>query len=393
MASVINGTNIVLYKYDSNKQYYFNGSINQGVTVNGFACKELSTTGIVGTSTNFNKTGAGVISSFITDASDPNITEITAGTWIISAYYSIATAFAGAKVQYKLYKYAGTTATLLATSDETTLTSVTKIIYNTNMTVGTIALLNTDRIVIEVNYLGTTTNEITLYTQSTNPGITNTTITVGVPFGAATNCSFEVSVDQKEVTSQSSAWFKEYKNDVATWSINADGFVALENYSYLFLANLQLSRQPILIKFQVNNDNGDGTGTLGYTVFTGLANLSSLSLSAGVEAASTYSVSLQGSGAYTIAGTQVTPTGVVVTGSNVVMFDYTATGGETTVTFAGAIGKTCVTVTRGGIEVRLIANSGVPTDENVSFNASTGVLTFATARALAADEFIRAIFK
>jgi hypothetical protein len=221
----------------------------------------------------------------------------------------------------------------------------------------------------------------------------NATTGLSVPFGAATNCSFEVSVDQKEVTSQSSAWFKEFKNDVASWSINADGFVALSNYSYLFLANLQLSRQPILVKFQVNNDNGDGSGTLGYTVFTGLVNLSSLSLSAGVEAASTYSVSLQGSGAYTISGTQTTPTGVVVTGSNVVMFDYTAAGGEGSVTFSGAIGKVCVSVSRGGVEVRGIATSGVPTGENVTFNSSTGVITFATARSLAADEFIRAIFR
>ena len=221
----------------------------------------------------------------------------------------------------------------------------------------------------------------------------NATTGLSVPFGAATNCSFEVSVDQKEVTSQSSAWFKEFKNDVASWSINADGFVALSDYSYLFLANLQLTRQPILIKFQVDNDNGDGSGTLGYSVFTGLANLSSLSLSAGVEAASTYSVSLQGSGAYTISGTQTTPTGVVVVGGNVVMFDYTAAGGETTVTFSGAIGKVCVSVSRGGVEVRSIATSGTPTGENVTFNASTGVITFATARALAADEFIRAIFK
>ena len=391
MASVINGTNIVLYKYDTNKQYYFNGSINQGVTVNGFACKELSTTAIVGTSTNFNKTGAGVIASFITDVSDPNITEITAGTWTISGYYSIATAFAGAKVQYKLYKYAGSTATLLATSDETTLTSLTKIIYNTNMTVATTALLNTDRIIIEVNYLGTTTNEITLYTQSTNLGTVTTNISVGVPFGAATNCSFEVSVDQKEVTSQSSAWFKEFKNDVASWSINADGFVALSDYSYLFLANLQLTRQPILIKFQVDNDNGDGSGTLGYSIFTGTANLSSLSLSAGVEAASTYSVSLQGSGAYTITGTQVTPAGVVIETSNVIMYQYTATGGETTVTFTAAIGGTCLSVTRGGMEVRSILTSGSPTGDNVVFNATTGVLTFG--RALEADEFVRIIAK
>jgi len=370
MASVINGTNIVLYKYDTNKQYYFNGSINQGVTVNGFACKELSTTQIVASSTDFGKTGAGVIASFITDASDPNITQITAGTWSIAAYYSIATAFAGAKVQYKLYKYAGSTATLITTSEETTLTSLSKTLYTTFMAVPTTALLNTDRIIIEVLYLGTTTNEITLYTQSTNPGITTTNISVGIPFGAATNCSFEVSVDQVEVTSASSAWFKEYKNDVASWTINADGFVALSDYSYLFLANLQLTRQPILIKFQVDNDNGDGSGTLGY---------------------STYSVSLQGSGAYTLTGTQVTPGGVVIETSNVIMYQYTATGGETTVTFTAAIGGTCLSVTRGGMEVRTIQTSGAPTGDNVTFNGTTGVVTFG--RALEADEFVRIIAK
>jgi predicted secreted protein len=215
----------------------------------------------------------------------------------------------------------------------------------------------------------------------------------GIPFGAATNCSFEVSVDQVEVTSASSAWFKEFKNDVATWSINADGFVALSDYSYLFLAQLQLDREPILVKFQIDNDNGDGSDTLGYTVFSGTANLSSLSLSAGVEAASTYSVSLQGTGAYTISGTQVAPGEVVILGSNVVMFDYTASGGQTSITWTGAIGLSCVTVTRGGIEVRSIAASGVPTGENVAFNSSTGTLTFATARPLESDEFVRAIFK
>ena len=213
----------------------------------------------------------------------------------------------------------------------------------------------------------------------------------GIPFGAATNCSFEVSVDQKEVTSQSSAWFKEFKNDVASWSINADGFVALSDYSYLFLAQLQLDRQPIVVKFQIDNDNGDGSETLGYSIFTGTANLSSLSLSAGVEAASTYSVSLQGSGPYNITGTQVTPGGIVIETSNVIMYQYTATGGETTVTFAAAIGGICLSVTRGGMEVRTILTSGAPTGENVTFNSSTGVLTFA--RALEADEFVRAIFK
>lgn len=215
----------------------------------------------------------------------------------------------------------------------------------------------------------------------------------GIPFGSATNCSFQVSVDQVEVTSQSSAWFRQYKNDIAAWNVTCDGFVALNDYSYLFLANLQLSKESILIKFQIDNDNGDGSGTLGYTVFNGTANLTSLSLSGPVENSSTYSVSLQGTGPYTISGTQVEPGGVVVVGSNVVMFDYTATGGETSITWVGAIGLSCVTVTRGGIEVRSIGTTGTPTGENVVFNSSTGTLTFASGRALEADEFVRILVK
>lgn len=215
----------------------------------------------------------------------------------------------------------------------------------------------------------------------------------GIPFGAATSCSFDISVEQLEVTSQCSSWFKQYENDVASWTVSCDGFIALKEYSYLFLANLQLSREQIMIKFQIDNDNGDGSGDLGYTVFTGKANLTSLSLSGPVENTSTYSVSLQGSGPYTIQGTQVTPGGVVVVGTNVTMYDYTASGGETSITWAGAIGMSCVTVTRGGIEVRSIGTTGTPTGENVVFNSSTGVLTFATARALESDEFVRAIFK
>lgn len=215
----------------------------------------------------------------------------------------------------------------------------------------------------------------------------------GIPFGAATNCSFEVSVDSLEVSSQSCGYFKVFKPDMATWKVDCDGFIALREYSYLFLANLQLSRSEILIKFQIDNDNGNGSDILGFTVFSGTAFLTSLNLTGGVEDASSYSVSLQGTGPYTIAGTQVTPGGVVIRGSNVVMFDYTASGGETTITWSGAIGLICVTVTRGGIEVRGISNSGTPTGENVVFNSSTGTLTFASARALESDEFVRAIFK
>jgi predicted secreted protein len=392
MASVINGTNIVLYEYDSNAIYYFNGGTAQG-TFDSIVCKELSRSQVAGTSVDFNKTGAGTIASFITDALDPGVTTIPAGTWTFSAYYSILTAFAGAQVQYELYKYNGSVATLLFTSAATTLTALPKTLYSTAMTVTQTTIAATDRLLIKVIYAGTTTNQITLYTQSSNPAQVTTTIPLGTPMGASTSCSFEASTEQVEVTSQTSAWFREFKNDITSWTVNCDGFIALSGYSYLALMQKQLDRASIDVRFSIDNDNADASGTYGYSIVSGTANITSISLSAPVEGASTYSLALQGTGAYAITGTQVIDGGSTISTSSVNSFSYTAAGGETSVTFAGAIGATCISVTRGGVEVRAIATSGVPTDENVSFNSATGVLTFATARPLEVDEFVRMIVK
>jgi TP901-1 family phage major tail protein len=210
--------------------------------------------------------------------------------------------------------------------------------------------------------------------------------------GASTSCTFESSTEQVEVTSQTSAYFREFKNDVSSWTVSCDGFVALSGYSYLALMQKQLDRASIDVRFSIDNDNADGSDTYGYSIVSGTANITSISLSAPVEGASTYSLSLQGTGAYSITGTQVINGGSTISTSSVGSYSYTAAGGETTVTFVGSIGSTCMSVTRGGVEVRIINTSGVPTGENVTFNTATGVITFATARALESDEFIRAIF-
>lgn len=219
----------------------------------------------------------------------------------------------------------------------------------------------------------------------------NPSTNLSVPFGAATSCTFSTSVDQVEVTTTNSESYKEFLGSQISWSISADGFIALSDYSYLFLLNKLQTKEQIVVKFQIDNDNADGSGDLGYSVFTGLVNIVNLDMTGPVEGTSTYSVSLQGTGAYTITGTQVTPGGIVIETSNVVMHQYTAFGGETTITIPALIGGICLSVTRGGMEVRTIATSGSPTGDNVVFNASTGVLTFG--RALAADEFVRIIAK
>lgn len=219
----------------------------------------------------------------------------------------------------------------------------------------------------------------------------NPSTNLSVPFGAATSCTFSTSVDQIEVTTTNSESYKEFLGSQISWDISADGFIALSDYSYLFLLNKLQTKEQIVVKFQIDNDNGDGSDDLGYSVFTGLVNIVNLEMTGPVEGASTYNVSLQGSGPYTISGTQATPGGIVIESSNVTMHQYTAFGGETTITIAALIGGTILSVTRGGMEVRTILTTGTATGDNVMFNASTGVLTFG--RALEADEFVRIIAK
>jgi predicted secreted protein len=215
---------------------------------------------------------------------------------------------------------------------------------------------------------------------------------LSVPFAAATACTFDVSVDQKEVTSQSSAWFREYKNDVATWTVKNDGFIILnDRYNYLLLLQKQIDRAPVQIKFSIDNDNGGAT-VLGKSVISGTCNITSISLSGSVESASTYSISLQGSGAYGISGTSPTPGGTVITaGGPVYMKQFTGAGGENSITWTDMIGKNLLSFSRGGIEAREIYTSGTPTGDQVVFISSTGEVKFG--RALESDEFIRGIFQ
>jgi predicted secreted protein len=206
-----------------------------------------------------------------------------------------------------------------------------------------------------------------------------------IPFACSTNCVFNVSVDQKEVTSQSSAWYKEYKIDMASWTISCDGIVTLDGYGYLNFLDIQKNRTPISIKFVIDN------GVDGLVIISGTCNLSNVQINAPWKDIATYSVSLQGTGAYGTSGTSVNPSGtVIVAGGVVTDKQYTAAGAETTITWTDMIGKTCLYVSRGGVDVRDIVASGA-TGEQVAWNSTTGVLTFP--RALESDEFVRGLFQ
>ena len=82
------------------------------------------------------------------------------------------------------------------------------------------------------------------------------------------------------------------------------------------------------------------------------------------------------------------PSTSVLVPSTVLRLTYTATGGETSVTFSGGIGRTLYDLTRGGIDIQNILTYGTPTSgsNDVLWVSSTGVVTFG--RALSAGEFV-----
>jgi predicted secreted protein len=386
MADKVQGNNMILYWQNPNGQFYLNGGVSKG-TIGGNSYYQLSSTENVGASADFTATGDNVIARFITDVNKPNMSTIPAGTWTFNSYVSLTYSLDySPSFYFVVSKYNGSTFTTIATSSTTALTSTNKTLYSTSLTFPATSLDVTDRIVVTVYPLNVGARDITFYTQGTNVAKVTTTIPTDIPFACSTNCSFSVSVDQKEVTSQTSAWYREFKNDIANWSVNCDGLITLENYGYLYLLQTQQNRTQIAIKFAIDN------GADGLVVIGGNCNLTSLQINAPYKDIGTYSVGLQGSGAYTTSGTSINQNGVIVIANGqVYMKQATAAGGETTITWTDMIGKTCLGFTRGGVEVREILTTGTPTNDQIKFNSASGVVTFG--RALEADEFIRGIFQ
>jgi predicted secreted protein len=377
MAAVI-GKNIMLYKKESNATFYMNGSIPV-TTISGLSYKQFSPNNNLEAASNFTKTADGIVCGFITDVAT---TTIPAGTWTFSAFASITGDLVSApRFYYHIYKYDGTTLTSIGTTGGIFFTQLAVRQYTQTFAFPATTLSSTERIVIQVIASEITTKTMTFYTQGTNVASAITTIPLNIPFACSTNATFSVTVDQKEVTSQSSAWYREFKNDIANWTLTCDGLITLSGYGYNQMLQLQQSRQSIAVDFIIDN------GANGLSVITGNVNMTSLQINAPYKDVGTYSVSLQGTGPYGLSGTAAASGGVIINGGSVSTKGYTAAGGETTITYTDLIGKDVLYVSRGGIDVQDILSTGTPVNEQVKWVSSTGVLTFS--RALESGEYVR----
>jgi predicted secreted protein len=384
MADKITGKNIMLYFDNSNGVYFLNGGISEE-TILGNPYYQLSASKNSSDSVSFNITGDGTIARFITDIGKPGLTSITGGTWTFQYYADITTDIATSPyIYFKVSKYNGTTISTISTSYNAFFTTTSKTLYSTNITIPSTTLSSNERLIVEVIASNIGTKSVNFYTQGSNVAQVTTTLPVSVPFACSTNCTFSVQVGQKEVTSITSAWYREFKNDIASWTVSCDGLITISGFNYTNMLVFQQNRQTVNINFSVDN------GADGFTIISGKCNLTSLQLSGPFKDIATYNITLQGIGSYLLSGTQPTTGNIIVRNGLLYNQEYTAIGGETYITFANVVGRNCVYVSRGGIDVREIITAGSPSSDQVLWNTNTGVLTFG--RALEADEFIRGLF-
>ena len=162
-------------------QLYMNGSTSEG-TIGGQSFYQLSQNASTGAATNFTIATNGLFANFITDTGQPNQTTIPAGNWTFELFLSSGVVSATPGVYAEVYKYDGTTLTLLATSKTVTISSgLTTQIYNFVAALPQTTLASTDRIALKIyatNNGGA--NTVTLYTQGSNLSSVNTTFAAGI---------------------------------------------------------------------------------------------------------------------------------------------------------------------------------------------------------------------
>lgn len=165
----------------SSVSYYLNGSVAQG-TLGGVAFKEINKTPIIGAGTDFTISADGYIQSFITDAADPNQLLIPGGNWNFETYFSANSVGGSPSFYVELYKFDGTTLTLIASNSGTpeSITGGTNIdLYITALAVPQTVLALTDRLAIRF-YVAHSGRTITLHTENSHLCQVITTFTTGL---------------------------------------------------------------------------------------------------------------------------------------------------------------------------------------------------------------------
>jgi len=151
----------------SSVSYYLNSSVSQG-TIGGVAYRELSKEPIIGAGTDIAISANGYVANYITDVNDPDVILIPGGNFNCEFYFSVNNNSGNPFFYAELYKYDGTTFTLLGSSvgvPEYITQGTTIAPYYFAIPVATATLALTDRLAIRI-YVNVSGRTITLHTEN-----------------------------------------------------------------------------------------------------------------------------------------------------------------------------------------------------------------------------------
>ena len=151
----------------SSVSYYLNSSVSQG-TIGGVAYRQLGKTPIIGAGTDITISANGYVASYITDANDPALLEVPAGNFNCEFYFSVNSNAHNPFVYAEVYKYDGTTFSLIGTSvgvPEYLSNGTTLSPYYFAIPVSQTVLTITDRIAIRI-YVNVDGRTVTLHTEN-----------------------------------------------------------------------------------------------------------------------------------------------------------------------------------------------------------------------------------
>jgi hypothetical protein len=142
----------------------------------------MNETPIIGAGTDFSINANGYVASFLTDANDPALLKIPAGNWNFETYFSASSGGGSPTFYIELYKYNGTTFTLIASnsgspkliSDGTNIEA-----YFSTLAVPETVLTLTDRLAVRI-YVSHSGRTITLHTENGHLCQVITTFTTGL---------------------------------------------------------------------------------------------------------------------------------------------------------------------------------------------------------------------
>ena len=165
----------------SSVSYYLNGSVNQG-TFGGNTYYQMSRIANTGPAANFTLNANGYIANFITDPGDPALLNIPAGNWDFQIYFSASSSGGSPQFYTELYKYNGTTFTLISsgsTAPQNITNGTFADVYTSTLTVPTTTLSLTDRLAVRI-YVLHSGRTITMYTQDNRLAEVHTTFSTGL---------------------------------------------------------------------------------------------------------------------------------------------------------------------------------------------------------------------